>query len=151
MTAKHIGNGVLGGLAGGLVFGILMAMMGMLPMIASMVGSDSAIVGFGIHLIISAIIGTGFVLAASALGREHTAGVGAGLAYGSLWWILGPLTLMPLGMGMGLGVNWTITAAVAAAPSLMGHLIFGAVLGATYRWLENRAGHGALAHQISRA
>lgn len=47
---------------------------------------------------------------------------------------------MPLGMGMGLGVNWTVSAVIAAAPSLMGHLVFGGVLGATYRWLQTNAG-----------
>ncbi|MHA7277937.1 hypothetical protein ACX80O_15690, partial [Arthrobacter sp. Hz1] len=44
--------GVIGGLAGGAVFGVLMAVMGMLPMIASLVGSDSAVIGLGVHLVI---------------------------------------------------------------------------------------------------
>lgn len=49
-------------MAGGLVFGVLMAMMGMLPVIASMVGPDSAVVGFGIHLVISVLIGWGLTV-----------------------------------------------------------------------------------------
>lgn len=138
MTTRSLQHGLYGSLLGGVIFGAVMGMMGMLPMIASMAGSQSATMGFGIHLVISAIIGAGFVLVATALGREQTAGVGDGLAYGFVWWLLGPLTLMPLGMGMGLGVNWTIAAAVAAVPSLVGHLIFGGVLGATYHWLQSR-------------
>lgn len=43
---------------------------------------------------------------------------------------------MPLFMGMGLGVNWTLGAATQMVPSLVGHLIFGAILGGTYKWLE---------------
>ena len=39
-----------------------MAMMGMLPVIASMVGSDSAIVGFGVHMMISVLIGLGLTV-----------------------------------------------------------------------------------------
>ena len=105
----------------------------------------------GVHLIISAVIGTGFVLTVTTIGRAHTAGVAAGLAYGLLWWVLGPLTLMPLFMGMGFGVNWTASAAVAAAPSLMGHLVFGGVLGATYHWLQMRAGARTLRHEPSRS
>ncbi len=65
-------------------------------------------------------------------------GVGAGLLYGGAWWILGPLTLMPLFMGMGFGVNWNAAAAVAMLPSLVGHLMYGGVLGVVYVWLRHR-------------
>jgi len=33
---------------------------------------------------------------------------------------------------MGLGVNWNAAAAAQMLPSLMGHLIYGAILGLTY-------------------
>jgi len=111
-----------------------MAMMGMLPMIGNMVGIPSAWVGLFAHLAISATIGGSFAVLQDACGQQG--GVGSGLAYGFVWWILGPLTLMPFFMGMGLGVNWNIAAMGQAMPSLLGHLIFGAVLGMTYRWLR---------------
>ncbi len=60
--ARRISAGVIGGIAGGLVFGVLMAMMGMLPMIASMIGSNSPLVGFGIHTVISILIGLGLTV-----------------------------------------------------------------------------------------
>jgi hypothetical protein len=47
---------------GGLVFGAMMAMMGMLPMVASVVGSKSALIGFLYHMFNSAIIGALFGL-----------------------------------------------------------------------------------------
>ena len=72
--------------------------------------------------------------------------MGSGLAYGFSWWILGPLTLMPFLTGMGLGVNWNVTAAGQALPSLVGHLIFGGVLGVTYHWLQGRTGAIYLRH-----
>lgn len=50
MNQKVIG-GVVGGLVGGVVFGAMMAMMGMLPMIGSLVGSSSAVVGFIVHIV----------------------------------------------------------------------------------------------------
>ena len=109
MTVKSLQHGLYGSLAGGVIFGVMMGMMGMLPTIGAMAGSESPVVGFLVHLIISAMIGVGFVAAATMLGREQTAGVGAGLAYGVVWWILGPLTLMPLFMGMGFGVNWSVS------------------------------------------
>jgi uncharacterized membrane protein YagU involved in acid resistance len=138
MNATSIRHGVYGGLAGGGVFGAMMAMMGMLPMIGNMVGIPSAWVGFVVHLMISATIGGSFAVLLDTSGLRG--GVGSGLAYGFAWWVLGPLTLMPLFMGMGLGVNWNIAAMGQAIPSLVGHLIFGAVLGLTYRWLREPAG-----------
>ena len=134
MSFTHIKHAVYGSLVGGVVFGIMMGMMGMLPMIGAMVGSPSAVVGFGVHLAISATIGIGFAFLVSVL--NHSGGVTAGLAYGFAWWILGPLMLMPLFMGMGLGANWTLSAIAGAIPSLIGHLVFGGLLGATYRWLQ---------------
>jgi hypothetical protein len=61
LTQRIIG-GVVGGVAGGLVFGAMMAMMGMLPMVASVVGSKSAMVGFIYHMFNSVIIGIAFGL-----------------------------------------------------------------------------------------
>ena len=144
MNATRIKHGVYGGLAGGVVFGAMMGMMGMLPMIGSMVGIPSAWVGLFVHLTISATIGGSFAVLIDTGGRRG--GVGSGLAYGFVWWMLGPLTLMPLFMGMGLGVNWNIAAMGQTMPSLAGHLMFGAVLGGTYRWLREPAGAARVDH-----
>ena len=75
MNARDLKSGVYGGLAGGVVFGALMGMMGMLTMIGKMVGQPSAAVGAVVHLANSAIIGAGFAV---LLGRFVT-GVGSGL------------------------------------------------------------------------
>ena len=53
---------------------------------------------------------------------------------------------MPLFMGMGLGVNWNVSAIAQALPSLAGHLIFGAILGVSYRWLERRTSEPSVWH-----
>jgi hypothetical protein len=55
-------HGVVAGLADGVVFGVLMAIMGMMPMIAMLVGSSSAVVGWLVHLVISAFYGALFAL-----------------------------------------------------------------------------------------
>ncbi len=149
MNVTSIKHGVYGGLAGGVVFGAMMAMMGMLPMIGNMVGVPSAWVGLLVHLMISAAIGGSFAVLLDASGQRG--GVGSGLAYGFAWWILGPLTLMPFFMGMGLGVNWNVAAIGEAMPSLVGHLIFGAVLGVTYRWLRESSGVAHVDHGETQA
>ncbi|GAA1336617.1 hypothetical protein [Arthrobacter roseus] len=80
---KRVLAGAAGGLAGGIVFGMLMAMMGMLAMIASMVGSSSAVVGFGVHLMISVLIGLGLtVLFGNRLLTGYRRGALVGLGYG---------------------------------------------------------------------
>lgn len=121
--ARRITAGAAGGVAGGLVFGVPMTMMGMLPVIASMVGSDSAVVGFGIHLVISVLIGWGLTVPFSGLLTSYGRAALIGLAYGAIWWVLGPLLIMPLMLGMPL---FMIDA--TAGLSLMGHLIYGVIL-----------------------
>lgn len=117
--------GLIGGIAGGLVFGALMAMMGMLPMIASLVGSTSPIIGFLIHIIMSIGIGLGLtVLFGNLLLTSYPRGVVVGMAYGAIWWVLGPLVVMPMMFGMPL-----LTIDTTALLSLMGHVIYGAILG----------------------
>ncbi len=138
MSLKSIKHGIYSGLAGGVVFGAMMAMMGMLPMIGNMVGIPSATAGFFVHMVISAIIGAKFAVLLGWVASGARGGLGPGLVYGLAWWMLGPLTLMPFFMGMGLGVNWNLAAMGQAMPSLMGHLIFGAILGVSYRWLQTR-------------
>jgi len=124
---QNLRAGAIAGIAGGMVFGMMMAMMGMLPMIAGMVGSSSAAVGFLVHLVISATIGAGFGLVLGGVATTRGRSLGAGAAYGMVWWLLGPLTLMPLFMGMGLGSQWNAGAMQGALPSLMGHVIYGLV------------------------
>jgi uncharacterized membrane protein YagU involved in acid resistance len=126
-------HGVVAGLAGGIVFGMLMAMMRMLTTIAMMVGSTSAAVGALVHLMIS--VGFGVLL---ALVLPVTAGVavtlGAGAGYGMVLWVAGPLLIMPAMLGMPL-----LTVDTTAMMSLMGHVIYGLVAAAVLVALRRRA------------
>ena len=133
---QRITGGVVGGLAGGLVFGALMGAMGMLPMIAGLVGSGSAVVGFVVHMVISAAIGAGFGLALGSLSGTFGAGARLGLAYGAVWWVLGPLVIMPLLMGMGPQFGAALTGPMLM--SLMGHLLYGVVTGVVYAAYSRR-------------
>ena len=72
--------------------------------------------------------------------------MGYGLGYGVIWWLLGPLTLMPLFMGMGFEVNWNLEAATNMMPSLVGHLVYGAILGSTYAWLARSVSNEVAVH-----
>ena len=126
-------TGAVGGIAGGVLFGLLMQMMGMIPMVAQLVGSDSSAVGWLVHLAISAfIVATYGILCARYAARLVPAAV-TGLLYGAAWWILGALVLMPARLGMP-----TFTLNTTAWRSLMGHLLFGLVLGLGYAILNRR-------------
>lgn len=121
---RRISAGVLGGLAGGLVFGIMMAMGGILAVIAGLVGSESAVAGFVVHMGISTLIGLGLTIPFAGMLTGYGRGAVVGLLYGAVWWVLGPLLLMPLMMGMPL-----LTLGPSSMTSLVGHLVFGLVLG----------------------
>ncbi|MEW1808330.1 hypothetical protein [Pseudarthrobacter sp. NPDC080039] len=114
-----------GGIAAGIVFGMLMAMMGMLPVIASRIGSRSAVVGFGVHMMISVAFGLGLtVLFGNRFLTSYGRGALVRLGYGAIWWVLGPLMIMPVMMGMPL-----FAVDLTALMSLMGHLVYGVILG----------------------
>lgn len=132
-------RGAIGGLAGGVPFGIMMGMMGMLPMIGGMLGMPSTIAGFAVHMMMSAMIGAGFGLVAGQIASHAKPAVLAGLAYGALWWVLGPLLFMPWIMGMGFAANLSAAGITASMPSLAGHLVFGAVLGFALHRLADRS------------
>ncbi|MDZ7704449.1 MAG: hypothetical protein U5L04_08220 [Trueperaceae bacterium] len=135
--------GVLAGIVGGLVFGASMLQTGTLPTIAGIVRADSAFVGFVVHMVVAVIVGGVFGL----LLLYQRPGVGEtlfwGLSYGTFWWFLGPLTLLPLFLGQGL--NWNLVAAQQAFASFVGHVIYGASTALTLlvveRWRHHDAPH----------
>lgn len=118
--------GSIAGLVGGLAFGAAMMELGVLPSVASLVRTDSPVIGFGVHMALAAIVGTGLAM---LLRGRWSAGDALfwGVAYGAFFWFVGPITLMPLILGR--LPAWDVAAAQAAYPSLLGHVIWGATAG----------------------
>ena len=87
--------------------------------------AESIAVAWVVHLAISALFGAfyGAVVAPRVSGWGP--GLGSGVVYGALLWVVGPLLLMPAKLGMPL-----LTVDTMALKSLVGHLVFGLVLGA---------------------
>jgi hypothetical protein len=125
--------GIVGGLVGGVAFGILMQLTGMIPMVAMLVGSDSAGIGWLVHLVISAGIGASFGLLLGAWATTMASSTGLGLGYGVVWWVLGGLLIMPAWLGMGVFMFNAM-----AWMSLLGHLIYGLLLGVVYALVAPR-------------
>lgn len=125
--------GVVGGLAAGMVFGMLMQMMGMMPMVAMLVGSDSMAVGWLVHLAISALFGVVYAVLLGSRAGSRAMTLVLGAVFGMVLWLVGPLLLMPAKLGMPL-----LQVDATALQSLMGHVIYGVVLGLTTAWWSAR-------------
>jgi hypothetical protein len=122
-AARAVAAGAPAGIAGGLLFGLAMAHTGVLPTIATLVGSGSSKAGFAVHMAISAAVGAGFGLLVRGQRCGTTETVFLGVGYGALWWCVGPLTLLPLALGQ--PPAWQLQAAQQQFPSLVGHLLYG--------------------------
>jgi hypothetical protein len=135
--------GIIAGLIAGVVFGIMMTVMHaptpeggsmpMMAMVAMVVKSKSLAVGWLYHLFNSAVIGGLFGWFLGGRIRGYGSAAGWGAVYGFAWWILGGLILMPMFLGMPAfaPLQMPMMRPVAFA-SLMGHLIFGVILGAAF-------------------
>ena len=131
---RSLGWGAVAGFIGGLASMPVMIATGVLPKVA---GVDSTLIGFRgvfIHLLVSTAIGMTYGL----LFRNEAASPGHGIAwgwvFGLIWWYLGPMTLLPLLL---TGVcDWSTDAASALLPSLLGHLIYGAVTASIFLLID---------------
>ena len=128
--------GQLGGIVGGLIFTIVMVDAQALPNVASLLGARSAGVGFAIHLVIAIIIGSGFGLFFHKEAKSSSAALVWGLTYGFFWWIWGGLTLFALLLRQ--PVDWSLGTVLAAYPSFIGHLLYGAALGLFFYFVNKR-------------
>lgn len=134
-NTKALTAGILAGLGGGLAFGAMMAMQGMLPMVAMLTGSDNALIGFGVHMFISAAIGAIYGLVAARLPQSYGAGIIAGAVNGVVWWVFGALVMMPMLLGMS---EMIFQVGPMQWMSLVGHLIFGVIAGVLFIPLAQR-------------
>ncbi|NHN60578.1 MULTISPECIES: hypothetical protein [Halorussus] len=126
-------NAVLGGVAGGLVCGVLLQAMGTMPTIASLYGPEGATAGWVAHLFHSVVFALVF---AAALGRTDYRDAGLvpitalGVGYGVVLWTVAAAVAMPLWLGA-LGLDAPAVPNLDAL-MLVGHVLYGAVLGAVF-------------------
>lgn len=126
--------GAFAGAAGGMVWGTAMLSLGTLPDVAVLAGSDAPWLGFVLHMMIAVVVGAVFGLLAVHQRIRSSELLFWGLAYGVFWWFLGALTLLPLLSGTPM--TWSLDAAQAAMPSLLGHLYYGAVTAVGFALLQ---------------
>ncbi|ELZ30856.1 hypothetical protein C474_10356 [Halogeometricum pallidum JCM 14848] len=134
-------SGVAAGLLGGVAMGALMAvqMPGVLEVaIPSMYFLAGVLAGFTVHLAHAAVLGIGFAAVAATRPELSTGrSIALGVAYGVVLWAVLAVLLMPV---------WLSAVGSPAHPSLpninpaslVAHVVYGAVLGATYPAVRRR-------------
>jgi hypothetical protein len=133
---RSISWGGLAGLIGGIVSSPVMLATGILPKITGLDATLSGFHGLVIHLVMSTLIGTTYGLLFRDEAPSFGLGIPWGLLFGLVWWYAGPMTLLPLFL---TGVcDWSASAASALLPSLMGHLLYGAVTAAVFLAFEQQ-------------
>jgi len=128
---------VVGGLAGtlsGLVFSRWMYEGRFYPLLAGIpeVSSRSEMAAF--HFLVALLIGASFGLLFQTGVRGLGSSMGWGLGFGIFWWFFGPLTLFPLLSGN--GIDWSADKGTALFGSLIGHIIYGLILGVIYAGID---------------
>jgi hypothetical protein len=124
---------VAGGLAGifaGLIFGYWMLVGSFFPLLAGLTQFSGrlkeAAAQFAVALAIGAVFGVLFQRDV----RSYGSCMGWGLGFGIFWWFLAPLTLFP--WISGLPLDWSAQNANNLFGSLIGHILYGLILGVSY-------------------
>ena len=136
--------GVTGGLVGALAFGAMMSVLtpGVLQMaIPAMYGIEgpAGALGWAIHMSHGAVIGIGFAAVAGLrpdLGDSTGASLGVGAGYGLLVWVALAVITMPIWLGA-VGFAGAPPLPNVGVESLVGHVVYGAVLGGVYSAVAN--------------
>ncbi|MFG3661031.1 hypothetical protein [Streptomyces sp. NPDC047706] len=133
--------GAAAGLVGGIGMGIWMSVSrpmmdtAMITMVAGLLGSTNAFVGWLIHLAIAIFAGITFGVVLGQFAQSLAPAVVLGLVYGVVWWTVGALWIMPANMGMPV-FDWNDV----TASSLGAHLVFGLLAGATFASIAQAMG-----------
>jgi hypothetical protein len=90
-----------------------------------------------VHMGIAVMVGSSYGLLFRGQSYDLGSAIGWGASYGFIWWVVGSLTLFPILLGT--VPDWRPDAVAALFPFLVGHLMFGAGLGAMLHAME--AGH----------
>ena len=133
---RALGRGSAAGIAGGLLYTVMLARLGSFEGIAQLMRADNAAVGVLVHAVVSVIWGAVYGL----LFRRQTYGIGSavgwGVAFGFFIWVVGPNTLFAVLTGQ--TPDWSADSTAPRTASLVGHLVYGAVLGVGFHYFESR-------------
>lgn len=150
IARREVIYGALAGLFAGVVFALAMQAEDMRVEVTGLAGASTSGAGLVVHLVLAALIGAGVGLQYRHEPGSYAAQITLGVTFGLLGWIAGPLTIRPLVEGQ--VPDWSIAVASAGFPSLMGHMLYGALTtGGLYLAVDRWGGGSILAQRGERA
>jgi hypothetical protein len=132
---RAIVAGGLAGTLGGMIFGRWVSSGDYYPLLAGygeLSASRATIIL--LHFGVAVVIGVTFGILFQRDVRGYGSCMGWGLGYAIFWWFLGQLTLFPLAAHQPL--DWSADQASAVFGSLVGHILYGLILGVSYATLD---------------
>ena len=126
--------GGFSGLCGGLVFGQWMSAGDFFPLIAGIQARNSHGTSVALQFGVAVVMGSLFGLLFQCDVRGYGSSMGWGLGYAIFWWLLGPMTLLPLFTGA--GVDWSADHGTELFGALVGHVLYGLILGVAYATID---------------
>jgi uncharacterized membrane protein YagU involved in acid resistance len=143
-----VAAGAVAGLVAGVVWGVMLTVMqtpmligdqrSMMSLVAHAVRSESLLVGWGAHLVVSVVLGVLLGVAARAWSRSDGDAVALGVLLGMVAWIGGWLVVMPLLLGEPpLATLLDLHNVPLAVGSFLGHVLYGAIVGGGVAWLRH--------------
>jgi hypothetical protein len=149
--SSNLGRGVVAGLISGVVIGLILQFVTvsgpggtdvfMMKALAESAGAHSVIVGWLVHLIDFAVMGAVFGAIFGSRSNLLSISVNNGVFFGLCWWVLGSFILKPFYFALSfMSPMGTTQLSLVSFGSLLGHFLFGLVLGAAYGLLSRRRG-----------
>jgi uncharacterized membrane protein YagU involved in acid resistance len=134
----HWGRAIVGGGAAGIIAALIftrwMYVGDFYPLISGLGTVRSHIEAVLLHLSVACLIGCTFGVLFQADVRNLGSAMGWGIGYSMFWWFLAQLTLLPL-IG-GAHADWSPEHASELFGPLVGHILFGLVLGVVYSCVD---------------
>ena len=134
----HLGRalttGGVAGAASALVFSRWMYLGSFYPLLSGFGEVNSQMAAVASHIAIALLMGATFGLLFQSDIRGYGSSMGWGVGYSILWWFFGQLTVLPALAGA--RVDWSASRGSELFGSLVGHVIFGLILGVVYALID---------------
>ena len=126
--------GGFAGVLGGMIFGRWSSAGDFFPLIGGLAGPHGRVAMVLLQFGVAMFIGSSFGLLFQRDVRGYGSSMGWGLGFAIFWWFLGPLTVFPLASRTPL--DWSADHGSDLFGSLVGHILYGLVLGVTYATID---------------
>lgn len=127
MDKPNILAGAVGGLVGGVLLALVIQIAGLIHTAGRVVGLEGAAAGWATLVVVGLLLGVLYALVLGRLKHSWGTGLAYGAVYGVVWWVLGTLIILPLAVGQAV---FTVGAATAA--NFVGYMLLGIGLGLVY-------------------